>query len=63
MLTVMNVMTLLQVNTEELEPKCLRWVQYTSSELKVTRLDPAFGYKYTHDESNIIFYEFHIDYC
>jgi hypothetical protein len=47
----------------KLEPRCLRWVQYSPSELEASRLDPEFGYKYTDDESNKIFYEFHVDYC
>ncbi|KAI2495979.1 hypothetical protein MHU86_18546 [Fragilaria crotonensis] len=47
----------------ELEPRCLRWVQYASSDLKSSNLNPEFGYKYIDNESNDVFYEFHVDYC
>ena len=47
----------------ELEPRCLQWVQYASSELEAANLDPEFGYMYFDDEGNNALYEFHIDYC
>ncbi|KAI2502439.1 hypothetical protein MHU86_12015 [Fragilaria crotonensis] len=47
----------------ELEPKCCRWVQYALSELEASRLNPEFGYKYVDNESNMVLYEFHVDYC
>ena len=46
----------------EIEPRCLRWVQYRSDELKAANLDPDFGYMYFDEDFNIL-YEFHIDYC
>ncbi|KAI2490938.1 hypothetical protein MHU86_23626 [Fragilaria crotonensis] len=47
----------------ELEPKCLRWVQYALSELETANLNPEFGYKYINEDCNSVYYEFHIDYC
>jgi hypothetical protein len=46
----------------EIEPRCLRWVQYGAEELLAANLDPDFGYNYTDKDGNK-FYEFHIDYC
>jgi hypothetical protein len=42
---------------------CLRWVQYTSSELEAANLNSEFGYKCIDDECNSSRYEFYIDYC
>ena len=46
----------------EIEPRCLRWVQYDAKEIVAANLDPDFAYKYTDSDGNV-FYEFHIDYC
>ncbi|KAI2499988.1 hypothetical protein MHU86_14511 [Fragilaria crotonensis] len=49
----------------KLEPRCLRWVQFTASELATTRnsiLNPAFGHSYIDSEGEMC-YEFHVDYC
>ena len=49
----------------KLEPRCLRWVQFTAIELVTTRyslLNPAFGQSYIDSEGETC-YKFHIDYC
>jgi hypothetical protein len=52
-----------EVYLTELEPRCLRWVQFSEKELGAyDKLRPEVAYQYYDDEDSLNF-EFHVDYC
>ncbi|KAI2491822.1 hypothetical protein MHU86_22728 [Fragilaria crotonensis] len=52
-----------KVYLTELEPRCLRWVQFSEDELEAyTKLRPEVAYQYF-DDAGTLNFEFHVDYC